>query len=84
VSEEIDEEATAVREAVRAAVMSRRRRNRRKPISEDKTENAATGSPGAKAEFRHHHVNVMREIALDKLALGAAFMARHFFYGAPM
>jgi hypothetical protein len=27
---------------------------------------------------------VMREIALDKLALGAAFMARHFFYGAPM
>jgi len=45
VSEEIDEEATAVREAVRAAVMSRRRR-RRKPINEDKTENAATDSPG--------------------------------------
>jgi hypothetical protein len=38
VSEEIDEEATAVREAVRAAVISRRRRKRRKPINEDKTE----------------------------------------------
>ena len=38
----------------------------------------------AKAELRHHHVNVMREIALDKLGSGAAFMARHFFYGAPM
>jgi hypothetical protein len=44
-SEEIDEEATAVREAVRAAVMSRRRRKRRKPINEDKTENAAGVTP---------------------------------------
>jgi hypothetical protein len=26
----------------------------------------------AKAKFRHHHVNVMREIALDELGLGAA------------
>jgi len=45
VSGEIDEEATAVREAVRAAVMSRRRRKRRKPINEDKTENAAGVTP---------------------------------------
>jgi hypothetical protein len=83
VSEEIDEEATAVPEAVRAAVMPLQTKPPQAD-SEDKTENAATGSPGAKAEFRHHHANVMREIALDKLALGAAFMARHFFYGAPM
>jgi hypothetical protein len=33
----------------------------------------------AKAKFRHHHVNVMREIALDKLGLGAAFVAGHRF-----
>jgi hypothetical protein len=45
VSEEIDEEATAVREAVRAVVMSRGRRKRRKP-NEDKTENAAGEPPG--------------------------------------
>jgi hypothetical protein len=31
----------------------------------------------AKAKFRHHHVNVMREIALDELGLGAAFVAGH-------
>jgi hypothetical protein len=32
----------------------------------------------AEAKFRHHQVNVIREIALDKLALGAAFVAAHF------
>jgi hypothetical protein len=53
VPEEIDEEATAVREAVRAAVMSRGRRKRRKPINEDKTENAViAGSSGKKAARR--------------------------------
>jgi hypothetical protein len=46
VPEEIDQEATAIREAVRAAVMSRRRRKRRKPINEDKTENAADAPGG--------------------------------------
>jgi hypothetical protein len=29
----------------------------------------------AKAKIRHHHVNVMREVALVKLGLGAAFVA---------
>jgi hypothetical protein len=31
----------------------------------------------AEAKFRHHHINVVWEIALDELGLGAAFVARH-------
>jgi|GEM_PF-4746655 hypothetical protein len=34
----------------------------------------------AKAKFRHHHLNVMWEIALDELGLGAAFVAGYCSY----
>ena len=37
---------------------------------------------GAKAAFRHHHVNVVREFALYDFETGAAFVARHPRYSA--